>query len=332
MGSSPLHASTVGLVRNLRTNHISPQFHVVYDDLFETVHASATEAPASWPDLFTFNCFKSDYNDEDFVPSLPDEWLTPVELAHQQQRDQAQRSHDGALPSDGPPIPDNNAARLQRAPYELPGSPQRAPPNEDSHSDSAAASPQRAPQRAPPPFDAELLPPEPDLGPELPTPIRRNPRRNPQRSCNKKAPARYRQHGFTVVRSYCRAMVGALLLTQGQRYDNRYLLNLLLDHDFGLYDNLSPNSLMMAPHAMKASATHDPDTPRLHEAMRGEHRDEFLAAMGKEIAELESHGTWTVIRKESMPSGANLLPSTWALKIKRYPDGRKRKSKARFCV
>jgi hypothetical protein len=127
-------------------------------------------------------------------------------------------------------------------------------------------------------------------------------------------------------------MVGALLLTQGQAYDNRYLLNLLLDHDFGLYENLSPNSLMMAPHAMKASTTHDPDTPRLHEAMRGEHRDEFLAAMGKEIAELESHGTWTIVRKESMPAGANLLPSTWALKIKRYPDGNKRKSKARFCV
>jgi histone deacetylase 1/2 len=127
-------------------------------------------------------------------------------------------------------------------------------------------------------------------------------------------------------------MVGALLLTQGQAYDNRYLLNLLLDHDFGLYENLSPNSLMMAPHAMKASATHDPDTPRLHEAMRGEHRDEFLAAMGKEIAELEAHGTWKIVRKESMPDGANLLPSTWALKIKRYPDGRMRKNKARFCV
>jgi hypothetical protein len=42
MGSSSLHASTVGLIRNLRTNHISPQFHVVYDDLFETVHASAS--------------------------------------------------------------------------------------------------------------------------------------------------------------------------------------------------------------------------------------------------------------------------------------------------
>jgi hypothetical protein len=73
MGASPLHASTVGLIRNLRTNHISPQFHVVYDDLFDTVHASAETSPASWPDLFTFSRYKSDFDDEDFVPSLSDE-------------------------------------------------------------------------------------------------------------------------------------------------------------------------------------------------------------------------------------------------------------------
>jgi hypothetical protein len=111
-------------------------------------------------------------------------------------------------------------------------------------------------------------------------------------------------------------MVGALLVTQGQAYVNCYLLNLLLDHDFGLYKNLSPTSLMRAPHAMKASSTHDPNSPRLHEAMRSKDGDELLFAMGKEIGELESHGTWTIVRKETMPAGANLLPSTWALKIK----------------
>lgn len=38
MGLSPLHASTVGVVRNLKTGRLSPQYHVVYDDKFETVH------------------------------------------------------------------------------------------------------------------------------------------------------------------------------------------------------------------------------------------------------------------------------------------------------
>jgi hypothetical protein len=100
MGSSPLHASTVGLIRSLRTNHISPQFHVVYDDLFETVHSSALEVPDSWPDLFTFNQFRSNFDDENFVPDLTDEWLTPVELSRRQQVEQTQRSQDGAPSTD----------------------------------------------------------------------------------------------------------------------------------------------------------------------------------------------------------------------------------------
>jgi hypothetical protein len=89
---------------------------------------------------------------------------------------------------------------------------------------------------------------------------------------------------------------------------------------------------VLAPHAMKASSTVDPDTPRLHEAMRGDHRDDFLAAMGEEIAALEAHRTWNIVRRDSMPAGSNLLPGTWALKIKRYPDGHMRKHKARYCV
>ena len=76
-------------------------------------------------------------------------------------------------------------------------------------------------------------------------------------------------------------MTAALLFTQGHTYNNSYLLNLLLDHDFGLYEKLFADSLMIHPHTMKASATVDPDSPRLHEAMHGEHREDFLKAMGK---------------------------------------------------
>ena len=117
-------------------------------------------------------------------------------------------------------------------------------------------------------------------------------------------------------------MTAALLLNQGHKYDNRYLLNLLLDHDFSLYENLSADSLMIHLHVMKASATGNPESPRLHGAMHGEHREDFLKAMEKEISKLESHGTWDIVHKTSMPQGTNLLPWAWAFKIKRYPDGR----------
>ena len=86
IGVSPLHASTVGLIRNLRTNKVSPQFHVVYDDLFETVHSSDTP-PDIRPNLIIFNRFKSDYDAYDFVPDMTNEWLTPVEHAQRHQAD-----------------------------------------------------------------------------------------------------------------------------------------------------------------------------------------------------------------------------------------------------
>ena len=37
LGKSEKHASSVGLIRNLRTGYISPQFHVVYDKKIQTV-------------------------------------------------------------------------------------------------------------------------------------------------------------------------------------------------------------------------------------------------------------------------------------------------------
>ena len=43
LGPSPSHARTVALILNLRTGHVSPQFHVKFDDFFETVGNSPTD-------------------------------------------------------------------------------------------------------------------------------------------------------------------------------------------------------------------------------------------------------------------------------------------------
>ena len=48
MGTSSYHASTVGLIRNLRTGSITPQFHMVLDDWFETVYSDQDQEPANW--------------------------------------------------------------------------------------------------------------------------------------------------------------------------------------------------------------------------------------------------------------------------------------------
>jgi hypothetical protein len=71
------------------------------------------------------------------------------------------------------------------------------------------------------------------------------------------------------------------------------------------------------------------DTPNWTEAMNGPNKQGFSDAMDVEINTLENKDAWDVIQREDW---MNVLPSTWAFKVKRLPDGTVRKLKARFCV
>jgi len=80
VGQSPLHASSVGLILNLQTGNVTPQYHVVHDNFFETVYADGTEPPPEWAELVTLSRSMSALeDDDDYVPELKDEWLTPEE-------------------------------------------------------------------------------------------------------------------------------------------------------------------------------------------------------------------------------------------------------------
>ena len=52
VGRSPSHASNVALVLNPQTGHVSPQFHVVFDDDFTTVeYLCKMTVPPHWAEL-----------------------------------------------------------------------------------------------------------------------------------------------------------------------------------------------------------------------------------------------------------------------------------------
>ena len=75
VGYSPSHASTVALVRNIRTVRISPQFHVIFDDNFETVRTEEGIEPLVWEELLTTNSFRSNIEDNDDLTTLDKEWF-----------------------------------------------------------------------------------------------------------------------------------------------------------------------------------------------------------------------------------------------------------------
>ena len=102
-------------VRHLPTNFISPQFHVVFDDLFETVNRIGVDEPvieSICQDLFQLN--RKLYAEEELdkagniiyqPPPLHEVWLDEAGLRHvnkdhiQQRRwnDDLMRDHNGAV-------------------------------------------------------------------------------------------------------------------------------------------------------------------------------------------------------------------------------------------
>ena len=77
MGFSKMHSTQVGLVLNLLTGSISPQFHVVFDDMLSTVMSITAADPEVWIRLVISRNSRIQamlYQEDD--PELDDEWLT----------------------------------------------------------------------------------------------------------------------------------------------------------------------------------------------------------------------------------------------------------------
>ena len=59
---SPEYASSVALVLNLKTGHVSPQYHVIFDDTFSTVEYLRQDTHPT--------------TDSHHIPTLFQEWTT----------------------------------------------------------------------------------------------------------------------------------------------------------------------------------------------------------------------------------------------------------------
>ena len=111
LGFSDEHSSLVAQVRNLSTNYVSPQFHVVFDDLFTSIYNDTrledTELESIFENLFT-NC-RDFYGEQSLAPEgasassqgepevtvhspeLSDEWLSEPEIMEKKNRIEMQR-------------------------------------------------------------------------------------------------------------------------------------------------------------------------------------------------------------------------------------------------
>ena len=95
LGRSTEHAGSVGLIRNLKTNAVTTQFHVVYDNHFSTVSADYTAdnvpVPPEFHDLYRFS--RENHYDRDDLLEKRKRALFNI--------DRGQR-HSDSVPTSGP--------------------------------------------------------------------------------------------------------------------------------------------------------------------------------------------------------------------------------------
>jgi hypothetical protein len=90
--------------------------------------------------------------------------------------------------------------------------------------------------------------------------------------------------------------------------------------------------------ARTKTSKYNEDNPSFDTATRGPFQAEFWQAMRVELSTLENEfDCWELVSDprddvENTEEEKNVLPSTWALKIKCYPDGWVKKFKARLCA
>ena len=340
VGVSPVHAENIGLVRNLTTGYISPQYHLVYDDDFETVYSSLdTEPPDVWEDLCVFHRFETVFDEH--APTLADEWLTPEERVHDVARRHTQDLRQGRRTwqdlktkdarddftyqpptADVPREPPDATITLQ-APNTTRHAPTREPLPSSWTREQSLQSPRELPS-APP----REVPPVPPRELSSAPPPRRSERSNKGQPSERLDPN-------PKLKSYARSSLFAALLatTCGITPISGHMLHaqvLGFDPATNSQEFLHPG-ILQSPLALKGKASLDPDLPSLRDSLTGPYSEEFWLAMDTEIAGLESQGTWTVVDRSSLPPHLKTVPGIWAQRIKRLPDGQLNKFKSRWC-
>ena len=333
VGFSPLHASNVPLIRNLKTGSISPQFHVVHDNWFETVAVDETqEEPPEWDVLITHHRFEADLDPQDLEGyELADEWLTKEELierrrekekqmCREQQREQSHTKKKTPTPTTGQLQPTQSPTPTGVNPNNPTPTPTQPPIDRSKVTDVETPTVQWPPKRPKVTFQEPVSEP-------VGTPQRRSGRiRRKPTNLTYDKPG---QQGLSAHLQFVQR-VAEMGNRRTAMAHVAYWTMISMDPKDGSLDSFQP---VCAPMALKATkGKKDPDSPNYREAMTGPHRVEFEKAMIKEMRELEARGAWTGVLRSSVPKGEQIVPLTWAFRIKRLPNGDFDKFKARICV
>ena len=370
LGVSKEHASNVANILNLNTGNISPQFHVVHDDLFTTVsNAGAMNLDdegfdeGQWRKLVSSGHEKYlDEEDSDTAkgsssqPHLHDEWLTKKEIINRE----TERKKQWFSQKEKQHIKIKLKADIERD--EQPQEDQEKEPELEQVSDDESTNSVLSL------IDEGLI--DDDIEDSTPKVLRRSARKRvpikrlmdeqslyqeaigPRRSGNcLKSSKQIIQEGHKQ-----RVNVGYYERTNSNSsvsktkkarvaHHNAMSLNVLKWENTVHSMKQSSSGISkfvevnykdetieeMRPDCLNAKfKKSDPDLPTFSQAMNGDESEEYWEACQKEYDTLENKMDAWDVVNKD--DSMHVLPGTWAIRKKRRPDGSVSKYKSRFCV
>ena len=291
--------------------------------------SESEEPPKEWNDLCITSRYQTDFDENDPI-RLDDDWLTTEELILRRHQDAENRvippqpplnymnMEPLIIPDINPPLP--TSANPPELPREQPTlqkeepSPQREKSTTSPASQTVISTPINKTSILQPPMDGSTKP-------DTPRPVRIRSR-----------PTKYNafdvKYGtLSAVNAYFAMLPDILRDPITQKEFELDTMENMLKQVASTMETLTTNLF-----AFVASKS-DPDTLMYHEAMMASDKQEFRDAMEVEITALERQNTWNIVPRTSATiQNKKVLPGTWTFKRKRYPDGRIRKYKARFCL
>eukprot|EP00956_Cyclotella_meneghiniana_P000227 scaffold288_cov44-Cyclotella_meneghiniana.AAC.7 len=312
VGYSHQHSLLVPLVLNPSTGYVSPQYHVIFDDKFASVGSSQSsidDLHITWDELFRTS--RDFYLDPEEVESGD---VVPPQLSADWDPQDAQgaRVPEGASPSEGVSVSDGSPASEGASPKRYPS---RRTRNTNPIHLAIPIATALATWADPPAayLNTAHSSSQHPLGESVPL----RPKANVSHASLAESAL---LHSFwTEVATAFSVGFSSSTLASSWELEHgtsvcephAYKVSSLFEPDLSPLDSATDCIVDQAhplAFSIKANANSE-DNPSYDEAMRGPY-----------AKELE--------REDWM----NALPSTWAFKCKRYPDGRVKKFKARFCA
>ena len=302
---SPHHATDVPLILNTQTGLVSPQFHLIYDDDFDTVKRDV-KFKSLWQIKARLQTRTQNNQSQDLLPTFSDRHTqnySPPQ-ADPNVHDMFQvpwmdvEARQQPLPA--PAIAARGTDNVPAANY--------IPEPSTGHSQDGSTQQPDAPIAPAPDMDTEV---EDTASPATRTRSGRVIQRN-RRFFDSKV---YAFHVFL------------------RTFESTYERNHELLQPNRVSTSQNGSMARVAQHIFgNVASSRDPDTMTLDEALRQPDRDEFIKAMHKEIDDHVRRKHWKVVHKSVVPKGRIPIPMVWSMKRKRNPIGEITKWKARLCA